>query len=93
MQGSYSFWKFKYHDFHDQKKSNSMTFRTIPGNEHIRSKYGNFKEQLNASFKHQIVNKTLVIIWQSSHNNTVTHNINNKITEIKLLTKFKEVNL
>ena len=35
--------------FHDKKKSNSMTFRTILGNEHIRSKYGNFKEQHNAS--------------------------------------------
>ena len=30
-----------------------MTFRT---NEHIQSKYGNFKEQHNASFKPQIVN-------------------------------------
>ena len=46
--------------FHDQKKSNSMTFRTILGNEHIRSKYGNFKEQHNASFKPQIENKTLL---------------------------------
>ena len=56
--------------FHDQKKSNSMTFRTIFfGNEHIQSKYGNFKEQHNASFKPQIVNKT--IIWQYSHNNTL----------------------
>ena len=67
--------------FHDQKKSNSMTFRTILGNEHIRSKYGNFKEQLNASFKPQIVNKTL--LYGNLH--ITTHNINNKITEIKLV--------
>ncbi len=75
--------------FHDQKKSNSMTFRTILGNEHIRSKYGNFKEQHNASFKPQSVNKTL--LYGNLH--ITTHNINNKITEIKLLKKFKEVNL
>ena len=66
--------------FHDQKKSNSMTFRTILGNEHIRSKYGNFKEQLNASFKPQIVNK--ILLYGNLH--ITTHNINNKITEIKL---------
>ena len=63
-----------------------MTFRTILGNEHIRSKCGNFKEQHNASFKPQIVNKTL--LYGNLH---ITHN--NKITEIKLLKKFKEVNL
>ena len=57
-----------------------MTFRTILGNEHIRSKYGNFKEQHNASFKPQIVNKTL--LYDNLH--ITTHNINNKITEIKL---------
>ena len=57
-----------------------MTFRTILGNEHIRSKYGNFKEQHNASFKPQIVNKTL--LYGNLH--ITTHNINNKITEIKL---------
>ena len=66
--------------FHDQKKSNSMTFRTILGNEHIRSKYGNFKEQHNASFKPQIVNKTQ--LYGNLH--IATHNINNKINEIKL---------
>ena len=66
--------------FHDQKKSNSMTFRTILGNEHIQSKYGNFKEQHNASFKPQIVNKTLLY----GNLPITTHNINNKITEIKL---------
>ena len=70
--------------FHDQKKSNSMTFRTILGNEHIRSKYGNFKEQHNASFKPQIVNKTL--LYGNLH--ITTHNINNKITEIKLKNMF-----
>ena len=63
-----------------------MTSRTILGNEHIRSKYGNFKEQ---SFKPQIVNKTL--LYGNLH--ITTHNINNKITEIKLLTFLKEVNL
>ena len=52
-----------------------MTFRTILGNEHIRSKCGNFKEQLNASFKPQIVNKTL--LYGNLH--ITTHNINNKI--------------
>ena len=52
-----------------------MTFRTILGNEHIRSKYGNFKEQ---SFKPQIVNKTQ--LYGNLH--IRTHNINNKITEI-----------
>ncbi len=57
-----------------------MTFRTIFGNEHIRSKYGNFKEQHNASFKPQIVNKTL--LYSNLH--ITTHTINNKITEIKL---------
>ena len=66
-----------------------MTFRTILGNEHMRSKYGNFKEQHNATFKHQIVNKTL--LYGNLH--ITTHNINNEITEIKLLKKFKEVNL
>ena len=65
-----------------------MTFRTILGNEHIRSKYGNFKEQ---SFKPQIVNKTLLLLYGNLH--ITTHNINNKITEIKLLHFFKEVNL
>ena len=75
--------------FHDQKKTNSMTFRAILGNEHIRSKNGNFREQHNASFKPQIVNKTLLY----SNLPITTHNINNKITEIQLLTKFKEVNL
>ena len=73
--------------FHDQKKSNSMTFRTILGNEHIQSKCGNFKEQHNASFKPQIVNKTL--LYGNLH--ITTHNINNKITEIKLLKNVKEV--
>ena len=57
-----------------------MTFRTILGNEHIRSKYGNFKEHHNASFKPQIVNKTL--LYGNIH--ITTHNINNEITEIKL---------
>ncbi len=65
-----------------------MTSRTILGNEHIRSKYGNFKEH-NASFKPQIVNKTL--LYGNIH--ITTHNINNKITEIKVKQKFKEVNL
>ena len=50
-----------------KKKSNSMTFRTILGNEH-------FKEQHNASFKPQIVNKTL--LYGNLH--ITTHNINNK---------------
>ena len=58
-----------------------MTFRRILGNEHIRSKYGNFKEQHNASFKPEIVNKTLLY----GNLQITTHNINNKITEIKLL--------
>ena len=59
-----------------------MTFRTILGNEHIRSKYGNFKKQ---SFKPRIVNNTL--LYGNLH--IRTHNINNKITEIKLLIFFK----
>ena len=58
-----------------------MTFRAILGNEHIRSKIGTFKGQHNASFKPQIVNKTL-LLWQSSHNNTRYKS--NKITELKL---------
>ena len=66
--------------FHDRKKTNSMTFRAILGNEHIRSKNGNFKVQHNASFKAQIVNKTL--LYSNLH--ITTHTINNKITEIKL---------
>ena len=81
MQGSYSFWiPGLFMTFHDQKKSNSMTFRTILGNEHIRSKYGNFKEQHNASFKPQSVNKRL--LYGNLH--ITIHNINNKITELKL---------
>ena len=40
--------------------------------EHIRSKYGNFKEKHNASFKPQIVNKTL--LYGNLH--ITTHNIN-----------------
>ncbi len=57
-----------------------MTFRTILGNEHIRSKYGNFKEHHNASFKPQSVNKTLLY----DNRQITTHKINNKITELKL---------
>ncbi len=63
-----------------------MTFRTILGNEHIRGKYGNFKEQQhNASLKPQIVNKTL--LYGNLH--ITTHTINNKITEIKLYKKIQ----
>ncbi len=63
-----------------------MTFRAILGNEHIRSKNGNFREQHNARFKPQIVNKTQ--LYGNLH--ITTHNINNKITEIKLLKNSKK---
>ena len=67
-----------FHDYHDQKKSNSMTFRGILGNEHIRSKKKMFKEQHNASFKPQIENKTLLyfIYYGIRHILVTTHNMN-----------------